>query len=693
MNAIKLNSLYHIPYSWGKSVVLLILFVLSNSNCFSQNAEIDSLKKALILAKHDTTKCNILFELSDLLPDGEWQKANDDLVALSKKSSLLEKNASVKKVYISLYAYSIGTKAYEQTQKGNYSDVILNLYLESLSNFEKVKDLENIARLHNNIGLHFYFKGDYKTALLYYQKALAFTRKTKNDKGSIYLINNIASIYHDSKDYKQALTYYKECLSLSKLVNDGQSLANVYNNISAIYSNTKNLDSALYYNQKSIDVSISTDDYKNLGTALSNMGAKYYEEKDYTKALNYYNKSLEVNLKHHFKANEAYTYLQMSKLWLGGLKENNKAEMYALKALNIGKEIASLDLINRASELLIEIYKVNHKYKEALEMTDLYNSTSDSINNKEAQKALIQNQVKYEYDAKALTDSLKTVNDKAVLSLQIEKDKTQKLFLYVLIGLAIAFAVFIFNRFRVNNKQKILIENANQKLEMANKDLGRQHTLNQKIFSVISHDFRGPILSLKLLLESFNKKNKDEVLNTYVNEVNNEVTNANDMLNNLLNWARTELNIKDFDKTNSNVLAIYTSTINEFEQKLKNKNLTVNAIISKDSIIELPPDIVRITLRNLISNAIKFSFENNSIQILFDEKTASLSVTDFGKGMDEQLKNKLFKKEVDTELGTNNEEGFGMGLYILHELLHKYNYKIAVESELNKGSRFTITKK
>lgn len=671
--------------------MFLILFISISNVVNCQNTEIDSLKKALKEAKHDTTKCTILFALSDILPEGEWQKANDELLELSKKNSLIETTKAEKKVYLTMYAFALGTKAFVETQKGNYSDAILNLYLESLANFEKIKDLENIARLNNNIGLHFYLKGDYKTALFYYQKALTITRKTNNDEGSISLINNIASIYHDTKDYKQALEYYKECLTISQRTKDLKNMVQVYNNIGSLYSVTHKLDSALYYTQKSIDLSVSINDYNNLGSALNNMGAKYYDTKEYTKALDYFNQSLEVNLKHHIKPNEAISYLRIAKVYVD-LKDISKAEMYALKALNIAKEIESLDIINRTSNLLIEIFKLNHKYKEALEMTDLYHITNDSINNKEVQKALIQNQVKYEYDTKALADSLKTENDKAVLSLQIEKDKTQKLFLYALIALTIAFAAFIFNRFRASNKQKMLIENTNQKLEVANKDLGRQHTLNQKIFSVISHDFRGPILSLKLLLESFHKKNKDEALNTYVNEVNNEVTNANDMLNNLLNWARTELNIKDFDKTNCNVLTIYNSTINEFEQKLKNKNLTVTTVISKDSVIELPPDIVRITLRNLISNAIKFSFENTSIQILFDETTASLLVTDFGKGMNEELKHRLFKKEVDTELGTHNEEGFGMGLYILHELLHKYNYKISVESQINKGSCFTITK-
>ncbi len=670
----------------------LIAFIfLSVKVVWAQDGVIDSLQTNLKTTTNDTVKCKVLFQLTELLPEAEWQAANEQLIELSKQNLLKTKNNELKNFYNSKYASAIATKAYEQTDKGNYSDAVLSLYLESLELFEKLEDFENSARLNNNIGLHFYLRSDYKQALNYYQKALAITKRTNNNEGTISLLNNIASIYHDTKDFKQALNYYRECLTISSLAKDEKNVVQVYNNIGALYNAQHKLDSAIFYLQKSIIVSTSTGDYKNLGTALNNLGAFYYDEKNNEKALDYFNKSLEINVKNGFRNNEAISYIRIAKVWLD-LKETTKAETYAKKTLVIGKQINSLDLINRAAFVLVEVHKQNKNYKEALEMTDLYNSTNDSINNKQIEKALIQNKYKYEYENKAIADSLKTLKDKAVLSLQIEKDKNQKLFLYILVGLIIAFALFLFNRFRISTKQKQQIEQANKKLELANNDLGRQHILNQKIFSVISHDFRGPILSLKLLLDGFKKKSDDTAMKEYVDNVSHEVTNANEILNNLLNWARTEISIRDFETTHTTIASIYTATIAEFEQKLQAKNLRLDAAISKEDSIELPPDILRIALRNLLSNAIKFSFENAVIKVVYDAKISLLSVIDFGKGMSEPTKNKLFIKEVDTELGTNNEEGFGMGLYILNELLHKYNYKITVESELNKGACFTIQK-
>ena len=221
----------------------------------------------------------------------------------------------------------------------------------------------------------------------------------------------------------------------------------------------------------------------------------------------------------------------------------------------------------------------------------------------------------------------------------------------------------------------------NLSLESANKDLERQHLLNQKIFSVISHDFRGPMLALSLMLDKFKIKNEDAVLNNYVKDISSE-------LNNLLNWARTEINIKSFEKKEASINEIFNELAREFKNRLMDKKIQIVNHIPTNSTINLPPDILRIALRNLISNAIKFSYENNTIEILFANNI--LSVKDFGFGMNKDLQNNLFKSEVETRLGSNNEEGFGMGLYIVSELLNKYDFKISVESEIEKGTIFSM---
>jgi len=251
-------------------------------------------------------------------------------------------------------------------------------------------------------------------------------------------------------------------------------------------------------------------------------------------------------------------------------------------------------------------------------------------------------------------------------------------------------AIVSYRAYRTKQKANSIITQQNAKIEVANKDLQRQHILNQKIFSVISHDFRGPILSLNLVLNRFKDSSTNEKLNGYLKDIGTSVHNANAVLNNLLNWAKTEIAVESFDKADCVVEDVVEKTEKEFAEKLSEKNIELIRYISAGSTIHLPHDILQIAVRNLVSNAIKFSNRDNKIEIIFDQTNKSLTVKDFGVGLSPEKHAQLFSSQVNAAVGTNKEEGFGIGLYIVSELLYKYGFTIKVESKVNEGTAFSI---
>lgn len=275
---------------------------------------------------------------------------------------------------------------------------------------------------------------------------------------------------------------------------------------------------------------------------------------------------------------------------------------------------------------------------------------------------------------------------------QINKEKEAKLSKQRLIIFGISAALLLFTVLSYFLHKTIKQRNkVYAKLEIANNDLNRLNSLNQKIFSVISHDFKTPLVTLSMLLSILKKKNTDTSLNPYVDEVNTQFESANEILNNLLNWAKSEqtLNNDSLDaKSNVNKKAM--EICNQLKHLAESKSITIQKNIPDTIEVNIPADILRIVFRNLLSNAIKFSNENSKIEIHFDIKSNALSIKDYGIGIDTQKLNELFKKEVVSTFGTNREPGFGIGLYIVSELLYKYKCKIKVESELNKGTQFTI---
>ncbi len=109
--------------------------------------------------------------------------------------------------------------------------------------------------------------------------------------------------------------------------------------------------------------------------------------------------------------------------------------------------------------------------------------------------------------------------------------------------------------------------------------------------------------------------------------------------------------------------------------------------------LEIHPDLLRILLRNLINNAIKYSFPGGKIEISYDTASKQLSVRDSGVGMSSETMSQLMKAPIYSKLGTARESGFGIGLYVTAELLRKIGWTLFAESELNHGSVFIVKTK
>jgi two-component system, sensor histidine kinase PdtaS len=242
---------------------------------------------------------------------------------------------------------------------------------------------------------------------------------------------------------------------------------------------------------------------------------------------------------------------------------------------------------------------------------------------------------------------------------------------------------FLFQAVKQRNK-------TNKQLASANNDLKRLNVLNQKIFTVISHDFKTPMLTLSMLVNGFKKKTADTQMLDHINEVSNQFDNANTILNNLLNWSKTEIAVAQDIQESCNLNEIVDETVLQVKLLAQAKGISFECEIPENTIVKLPPDILKIVLRNLVSNAIKFSYENAVVKIVFDKQSGLLKVIDHGTGIKPEKMTQLFNKDVISSFGTNKEPGFGIGLYIVHELLYKYNCSIRVQSELEKETIFTI---
>ena len=244
-----------------------------------------------------------------------------------------------------------------------------------------------------------------------------------------------------------------------------------------------------YYNQ-SIKIAEEIGDKAEIVPSLNNIGMIYKEQGNYAKAIDYYTQSLKINEEVGDRK-----VVAASLIFIGNVYENQgdftKALEYGSRALSIAQEIGATARIKGAAKSLWKVNKKLGRYKPALEMYELYISSRDSLESEENQKAVIRQEYKYAYEKQAATDSIKAAEANKVKDAQLyaEKTKTKQqqqrsYFLFGGLALALIFGGFIFNRFRVTNKQKGIIEKQKQQVDNAYDILEDK---NQEILDSISY--------------------------------------------------------------------------------------------------------------------------------------------------------------------------------------------------------------
>lgn len=229
-----------------------------------------------------------------------------------------------------------------------------------------------------------------------------------------------------------------------------------------------------------------------------------------------------------------------------------------------------------------------------------------------------------------------------------------------------------------------------------NEKLNELNSTKDKLFAIISHDLRSPLASLMQMLELISlrfDKMTDESKQKYINNLRISSNKMYLMLDNLLNWAKINLGNMQYNPSKINILQIVKSEADLLKENLENKNvkLQINNEINQDLLGD--ENLIRIAVRNLLSNGMKFSPKDSTLEChLFKENGMILiSVIDYGKGMNQNQINAIINNEkLVTKIGTANEKGNGLGLFITQEAvkIHKGNFKI--ESLENKFTKMII---
>ena len=236
--------------------------------------------------------------------------------------------------------------------------------------------------------------------------------------------------------------------------------------------------------------------------------------------------------------------------------------------------------------------------------------------------------------------------------------------------------VGIENRFRIQSDQLIAT-----------------NKLKDRLFSIIAHDLRSPLINLNEVIRMMNSGMiSDAEFKLFMPQLSNNIGYTTGLLENLLFWSRSQLQGEIIKPVYFNIKGITDNITALFESTIRDKDIITENNLDPFSLVYADVDMIQLIVRNLISNAIKFSEHGKSITItsVINRKEFIMCISDSGVGISKENQNKLFEQETFTTRGTDNEEGTGLGLFLCKDFIEKNGGKIWVESKIGVGTKFFV---
>lgn len=614
-------------------------------------------------------------------------------------------------------------------QMGDFS-MALDYHLEALSIYETTGDELGIARSTTNIGIIFSDQSHYEKALEYFFRSLLVYEQEEHNSGMAAVLNNIGMVYEHQGDYDLAEQYHLRSLEIKEQENDEKGMAFSFNNLGLVQQGKNNYDKAMEYFNKSLEIRRKLNDKREIATTASNLGYLFYLLDDSENSGRYLNQALSHYIEVDDKSGIAKVYNYLGRLYLQEGQLTLASQSF-YESLEIANEIGLNRMVTENYANLAKLMAQLSDYKRAFEYQQMYINIRDSLYTEDSRRKIIELQLMYDREQKESEIELSQKNEQINL-LSSQRDRLLRNFLIAGVVLILISLFLLYNRFLIAKNANVLLENqkeeiskTNKKLLSLNQSLMEQkkkfeelnHQLNisnkkltdseknlieinatkDKFFSIISHDLRNPFAAIV----SFSRILKRDISNLTVEdlkelalELDKSVLKINNLLENLLQWSRTQTGKIRYEPEYIAVHEIVKDNINLFKNNAKEKDIKLIDAVDDNIPVWADKNMTDTVIRNLLSNALKYTDSGGEIVLesKIIEHKVYISVIDNGVGMTEESKAKIFRIDtLHSTYGTMDEKGSGLGLLLCKEFIEKQGGEISFESELNKGSIFTFS--
>lgn len=531
-------------------------------------------------------------------------------------------------------AFSHNNLGLMQADNGNYPasmEHLLEAHRLKNSLVEKYPGEKlDLAGTELNIGITYHYIEDYENAKRYYILARESYAAQKDSFGMLNSELQQANLLYDLEDYPSANAIYTNLLDQSLVSSNPFAYNKLLNNYATLLFTIENYEKAKTILEEAYQSNLDTGNARSAAKNLNNLAEISFLEKSYDKALEYGETSLRL------------------------CKENK---------LDYSREVIL--------KILAETYEKKGDFLRALELQKQKEMLSDSLYNSENNRLLTEMETRYQSAQKEKEIALKTM--------EIDRVNKSRIWFMALSLLLIIFSIIFFVLYRDRRKKNRLLKQS-------------LHT-KDKLISIIAHDLKNPAIAQKMAIQNllhYIDHLKKEDIQPQLQALYQSSESQVSLLHNLLNWAHSQTGRIEYQPVYFQIGTLIQKNIELFHTTASNKNINIEVKGEKDSVVFADKPSIDTVLRNLISNAIKFSHRGKSISLLVEKRednTLLCSIADQGIGISKDKINKLFDvNRRDLGRGTEGEQGSGLGLILCKELVEKNRGNLTIKSEEGQGS-------
>lgn len=653
-------------------------FLLANQNGFKQDNIISELN---ILLKDNLDSMINLFKTKIELGDTVYLSSVKN--AQDKPTNELVRN---------LILYAQAVCLLDDNNLNHCSDK-LN---EVLPYFVNSNSPEILVRIYQTKGELETNLGNYLKAQEYFLISLRYLDENNETIRGALIRNRLGLNYLNLKNYDLAKENFDNAINIAQKIQNKELQYRFKINLVSVNLFQKNTPSAI-----NILNGLLGSDYcslKDSATFYFNLGTSYLIEKNYPFAKEYYDKcyALRTRLRDH--KGIARVHNNLSKIYLS---EGNYdlAYQHLNRCYRLAENINDAQLLYGSSYNLLDYFILTSKKDSAKKYLKIYTNLRDSIKNINIQTELVKLDRKY----KTLEKDTQITQLQQEDALNHARLKTKNILIAVIAGFLLILLVvgYLIERQRKElaqsrrrlMRQKEDITGMNEQLRVSN-------LAKDRILSVIGHDLRGPVGGLKELIELYMElpEHDPQDIQNLLKAAREASTSTYHLLENLLSWANSQRGDIVFNPVATPLLPLVRQTVQLLDSSINPRQVTFEYDIPEALVVHVDMNMLRTIIRNLVSNALKYSPEQGVIRIIALEENSSLKfcVCDQGMGMSAEETQDIFKKKETYFIGSEmTAKGTGLGLILCKEFVERHGGSIWIDSEEGNGTQvwFSIPQK